>query len=218
MMFTKKQIIRWLQLVTIKLSQNQDLLTDLDAAIGDADHGVNLVRGFTQVANTLPTMADAEMGGILKMAAMTVMSAVGGASGLLYGNFLLRAALNIGEKTELDADGVLHMLESGRDGIVHRGRANLGDKTMIDAWSPALAAFAAALQPGVDLPTALHACAAAAEQGMLATIPMQAKKGRASYMGERSIGHQDPGATSTFLILRALADAVSEDHAPQANE
>ncbi|MFO7632094.1 MAG: dihydroxyacetone kinase subunit DhaL, partial [Caldilinea sp.] len=139
----------------------------------------------------------------------TLMSAVGGASGMLYGNFFLKAAAVAGEQQAVSVSELLGALEAGRDGIVQRGRAELGDKTMIDAWTPALLALKSALDDGQPVAAALDVCAAAAEQGMCDTIPMQARKGRASYLGERSIGHQDPGATSTYLILRALADTLA---------
>jgi dihydroxyacetone kinase-like protein len=209
MIVTKDQIFTWLRTVATRLEDNQAYLTDLDAAIGDADHGTNITRGFAAVAEKLPTVADKDMGAIFKVVGMTLMSATGGASGMLYGNFFLKASAVAGARDALTPAELLQVLQSGVDGVVQRGRAELGDKTMIDAWTPALAAFDAALASGQTLPMALAACAGAAEQGMQATIPLQAKKGRASYLGERSVGHQDPGATSTFLILSALRDTFT---------
>lgn len=211
MIIEKTHIIRWLELSAAVLNENKAYLTELDSPIGDADHGSNVARGFGQIVEKLPTVADKDLGVILKNAAMTVMSAVGGASGLLYGNFFMRASMVAAGKDALTEAELVQMLESGRDGIVQRGRAELGDKTMIDAWTPALAALSATLAASADFSAALAACVVAAEQGMKATIPMQARKGRASYLGERSIGHQDPGATSTHMILDALRRALAEE-------
>ena len=143
---------------------------------------------------------------------MTLMSSVGGASGMLYGNFFLRAATVAQGKSVLVPAELLAAMQAGLDGIVQRGRAVVGDKTMVDAWTPALGALAQALGGGESLPAALHACVNAAEQGMNRTIPLVARKGRASYLGERSAGHLDPGATSTTILLRALCQAVDTEH------
>lgn len=205
---TKAQIIDWLEKSAAVLEENKAYLTELDGPIGDSDHGVNIARGFGAVAEKLPDAADQDIGSILKMTAMTLMSKVGGASGMLYGNFFLRAAMGANGKESLSADDLTQLLEAGVGGIVQRGRAAVGDKTMIDAWTPALAAFQSGLAGGQEIPAALRSCVDAAEQGMKATIPLQARKGRASYLGERSIGHQDPGATSTYLILNALLESI----------
>ena len=205
---TGDTLAAWLIRAAALFAEHKAWLTELDAAIGDADHGTNVARGFAAVIEKLPGVPAEDTAGLFKSAGMTVMSTVGGASGLLYGNFFLRAANALtaaGNPVALIGPELLRVLESGRDGIVQRGRAEPGDKTMIDAWNPALAALDAALASGAGLPDALRACAAAAEQGVKDTIPMQARKGRASYLGERSIGHQDPGATSTWLLLAALA-------------
>lgn len=209
MQITQAQLIRWLEQGATVLAANKAYLTELDSPIGDADHGVNIARGFATVVAKLPTVADKDIGQILKLTGMTLMSAVGGASGLLYGNFFLRAAAVAGTKTALSAEELLHLLEAGQEGIVQRGRAVMGDKTMIDAWTPALTALRTALSTGQSFPAALAACVAAAEGGMKSTIPLQARKGRASYLGERSIGHQDPGATSTYLLLNALQTTLT---------
>ncbi len=208
MTITKAHILAWLSAAAALLAENKSYLTDLDAAIGDADHGTNMARGFAAVAEKLPTVADKDLGAIFKLAGMTIMSTAGGASGMLYGNFFLKAAATAGAKETLTPNELLQVLQSGVEGIIQRGRAEMGDKTMIDAWSPAVAALGGALANDDALPIALRACVAAAELGMQATIPLQAKKGRASYLGERSIGHQDPGATSTYLILSALRDSI----------
>jgi len=142
---------------------------------------------------------------------MTLMSAVGGASGMLYGNFFVRAGAEAAGKTELDDSELLAVLQSGREGIIQRGRAELGDKTMVDVWAPALDALAASQRQGRDLVAALRECVDAAEAAMNATMPLQAKKGRASYLGPRSVGHIDPGAASSFILLRALFNAVVQN-------
>lgn len=208
-MITTATIEAWLQRTAAVLDENKSYLTELDAAIGDADHGVNIARGFKAVVQKLAAQPGQSLGALFKSAGMTLMSSVGGASGMLYGNFFLKAAVVAGDRTALTDAELLTVLAAGRDGIVQRGRAELGDKTMIDAWTPALAALEAALQAGAAATGALAVCAAAAEAGMRATIPLQARKGRASYLGERSIGHQDPGATSSYLILRTLAETLA---------
>lgn len=207
-MLSKAHILLWLQNVAAVMRQNRDYLTGLDAAIGDADHGANMDRGFQAVLQKLPSWDGSDIGGILKLAGMTLMSSVGGASGPLYGTFFLRAGTALAGKEELNDDDLLAMLAAGVEGIMQRGRAVPGDKTMYDALFPALDALSAALASGEDTRTALDRAVAAAEEGMQATIPLQARKGRASYLGERSIGHQDPGATSSYLILKALRDAA----------
>ena len=201
---TKEQVVRWLEATAAVLEANKGYLTDLDSAIGDADHGTNMDRGFKKVMEKLPTVADKDIGNILKTVGMTLISTVGGASGPLYGTFYMRGGMAADAKEELDADDLVNVLQGAVDGIVQRGRAQPGDKTMVDALLPALAALKEAVASGQELPAAVAAAVAAAEQGMKDTIPLQARKGRASYLGERSIGHQDPGATSSHLILNAL--------------
>jgi dihydroxyacetone kinase-like protein len=208
MTVSKNQIVQWLEKTAEVLGENKEYLTELDAAIGDADHGINMDRGFRKVMEKLPSVADKDIGNILKTTGMTLISSVGGAAGPLYGTFYMRSGMAVAAKEELDNGDVLSMLQSGVDGIVQRGRAQLEDKTMYDAWAPALTALDVSLGNGDDLVAALGSAVAAAEQGMKDTIPLQAKKGRASYLGERSIGHQDPGATSSYLILNALLDVI----------
>ena len=207
-MVTKDQIVKWLELSATVLEENKDYLTQLDSAIGDADHGTNMARGFNKVMEKLPTVADKDIGSILKTTGMTLISSVGGASGPLYGTFFMRSGMAMAAKEELNDEDLLKLLESGVEGIVQRGRAQLEDKTMIDAWYPALDALREAFGNQTSTIDAVKAGVAGAEAGMKATIPLQAKKGRASYLGERSIGHQDPGATSSYLMLKSLLDTI----------
>ena len=205
---TKEQIVRWLELTAEVLKENKSYLTDLDAAIGDADHGTNMDRGFTKVAEKLPGVADKDIGNIMKTVGMTLISSVGGASGPLYGTFFMRGGMAVDAKEELSDADLVAMLQGAVKGVKERGRAQLGDKTMIDALLPAMAALQEGVDNGKDAAGAMADAVAAAEQGMKDTIPLQARKGRASYLGERSIGHQDPGATSSYLILNALLAAL----------
>lgn len=209
-MATKEQIVQWLNNLAEVLIENKEYLTQLDAAIGDADHGINMKRGFDRVMDKLPTVADQDIGSILKTTGMTLISSVGGASGPLYGTFFMRGGMAAAAKEELTGEDLVTLLQAGVDGIVQRGRAQPGDKTMVDAWLPALEAMKESLAEGNDTIAALEAGVEAAEQGMEDTIPLQAKKGRASYLGERSIGHQDPGATSSYLMLKSLLDTLKQ--------
>jgi dihydroxyacetone kinase-like protein len=208
MTVTKEQIVQWLKNSAEVLAQNKDYLTQLDSAIGDADHGINMNRGFKKVLEKLPTVADKDIGNILKTTGMALISSVGGASGPLYGTFFMRSGTALMSKEELNNDDIYKLFQAGVEGVVQRGRPQLGDKTMYDAWFPALAAMESALANGNDTASALRSAVAAAEQGVKETIPLQAKKGRASYLGERSIGHQDPGATSAYLILKTFLETV----------
>ena len=192
------------------MTENREYLTQLDAAIGDADHGINMTRGFNKVMEKLPSVADKDIGNILKTTGMTLISSVGGASGPLYGTFFMRSGMALASKEELTDDDLFKMLKTGVEGIVQRGRAQLEDKTMFDAWSPALDAMQAAIDNGQDTKGSMKAAVDAAEQGMKDTIPLIARKGRASYLGERSRGHQDPGATSSYLMLKALLDTLEK--------
>jgi dihydroxyacetone kinase-like protein len=199
---------RWLRAFAASIAEQQDELTALDAAIGDADHGANMRRGMTAVVSKLDAAPDAPPATLLKTAGMTLVSTVGGASGPLYGTFFLRMASAAGDHTELDAAGFAAALRAGLGGVVARGKAAAGDKTMLDALIPAVDALDAALADGAGLGDALRAAADAADAGRDATIPLVARKGRASYLGERSAGHQDPGATSTALLLTAAAETL----------
>jgi dihydroxyacetone kinase-like protein len=207
-MITRPQIINWLERSAALLDEKKTYLTELDSPIGDADHGINMARGFSKVVEKLPSVAETDIGNILKTSGMTLLSTVGGASGPLYGTFFMRAGAALQGKQELDGADLLKLLETGIEGVVQRGRAELGDKTMIDALVPAVQALKTSLEAGGDLTHALEACAAAAEAGAQSTIPLVARKGRASYLGERSAGHQDPGATSAAYLLSALLEVV----------
>jgi dihydroxyacetone kinase-like protein len=211
MTVTKQQVLHWLEHTAAVLNDNKDYLTQLDSPIGDADHGINMSRGFKAVLGKLPSVADKDIGNILKTTGMALISSVGGASGPLYGTFFMRSGAASMSKEELNNEDLLQLFVDGVDGIVQRGRPQLGDKTMFDAWAPALEAMQAAFMSGNDVVAALRSTVAAAEQGMKNTIPLQARKGRASYLGERSIGHQDPGATSSYLILKALFEILEHD-------
>lgn len=181
-------------------------LTDLDRPIGDADHGENMNRGFAAVVSTLDVAVPETPGGVLKVTATTLISKVGGAAGPLYGTAFLRAATALGQESELDAAAVVAALRAGLEGVVARGKAEVGDATMIDALQPAVEAADAAQGDGIA--ALLSAAADAADKGAESTVPLVARKGRASYLGQRSIGHLDPGARSTALLLRAFAEAA----------
>lgn len=208
MMADRACVLAWLERSAEVLREQRAYLTDLDAAIGDADHGTNMDRGFTAIMQKLPGVAEADIGALLKTVGTTLVSTVGGASGPLYGTAFLRAGMALAGKEKLQPADVLAGLEAALEGIQARGRAQRGEKTMLDALGPALEALKAALDGGQPLDAALAAAAEAAETGAKATIPLLATKGRASYLGERSIGHQDPGATSIALLLRAAADTA----------
>ena len=200
---------RWIELAAADVSEQRDYLVDLDRAIGDGDHGENMDRGFKAAVEALGQAEPASVAEGLKTVAKTLMSTVGGAAGPLYGTAFLRASKAAGDG-ELDAAGVAAIIEGALGGIQARGKATTGEKTMVDAWTPALDAARAAAESGADAVATLQAAATAAEAGAAATEPLRATKGRASYLGERSIGHLDPGAVSTSLILRAAARAAGE--------
>ncbi|MGK7902307.1 MAG: dihydroxyacetone kinase subunit DhaL [Hormoscilla sp.] len=207
-MVTKQQIWQWLQAVVTTIAQNKDYLTELDAAIGDADHGINLHRGFQKVQDQLPQLAEKDIGSMLKTVSMTLISTVGGASGPLYGTLFLRGSAAVGAKEELSNEDLVAFFQGAVAGVLQRGKAQLGDKTMLDALIPASDAFQQAIASGDETVVALSKAVAAAETGKDNTIPLVAKKGRASYLGDRSIGHPDPGATSTYLILNAFLEVL----------
>ena len=206
MPITTEDTLRWLKQLANVLHENRDYLTQLDSPIGDADHGTNMDRGFKAVADKLPGIANMDIGSILKTVGTTLVSTVGGASGPLYGTAFLRAGMATSGKHELYESDMVSMLEAALEGIKVRGKAHLGEKTIVDALTPALAAAKEAEAQNLGLSQLLRRASNAAEGGMKSTIPMLATKGRASYLGERSIGHQDPGATSSWLILKTLAD------------
>lgn len=200
--------VQWLTLSARLMSEHREELIALDRAIGDSDHGENMDRGFQAVLEKLAQTPPETPGAALKLAAMALMSKVGGAAGPLYGTAYLRAATALGESAEIDAAALAGALTAARDGIVARGKAELGDKTMVDAWSPAVEAADEVLVAGGDAVAVLAAAAEAAEVGAVTTDPLVARKGRASYLGERSAGHRDPGAASSALLLRAAATAA----------
>lgn len=202
----------WIRRTAEVIGEHRVELITLDREIGDGDHGENLDRGFTAVLAKLDGLSpEAAPGDALKLVATTLISTVGGASGPLFGTAYLKAAGAVGQANELDGSAVVALLTAARDGIVLRGKAEVGDKTMVDAWTPAVDAAAAAQEAGRSEADILDAAATAAAEGAAATEPLVARKGRASYLGERAVGHRDPGAQSTALILRAAADAARGD-------
>ncbi len=202
---------RWLEGAAVALGEQRDYLTQLDAAIGDADHGTNMDRGFSSVVAKLAELDGSEPPGrILVVAGSTLVSTVGGASGPLWGTALRRAGRSMDGDT-FEGQALAAALEQALDGVVELGAAQPGDKTMVDALEPAVRTLRERLDAGSSAAEALAAAHGAAEEGMRSTVPLQARKGRASYLGERSIGHQDPGATSTALILGALERAVAAE-------
>ena len=206
---TLDQLVDWLSRFRDQVVEKKDYLTELDSAIGDADHGSNMARGMNTVELKLgnPATIDA----LFKTAGMTLVSSVGGASGPLYGTFFLRIGTTAGAVTELDGPALAAALRAGFAGVLARGNAEPGDKTMVDAMGPALDALDAGLGSGSSIAAAASAAADAAAAGRDATEPLVARKGRASYLGDRSAGHLDPGATSTAFLFRALADALGDD-------
>jgi dihydroxyacetone kinase-like protein len=198
----------WIVRAARVIEEQRDHLTQLDAAIGDADHGINLDRGFTAVLSAMEAAAPATPGAVLTLAGSTLISKVGGASGPLYGTAFRRAGKALGDAADVDMPGLAAALEAALAGVQQLGAAREGDKTMVDALAPATGAFSKAIAEGALDADALAALAEAAQAGAVATISMQALKGRASYLGPRSVGHEDPGAASTALILGALHDAA----------
>jgi dihydroxyacetone kinase-like protein len=204
-MISLQRLLAWLRALAAVFAENKDRLTELDAAIGDADHGINMERGFAAAAAELERDPPADIAAALKSTALTLMRTVGGAAGPLYGTFFLRASAACTGLGELTPESWAAAFSQGVEGVRQRGKAEPGDKTMLDALAPAAAAMREALHEGRGLAEALSRAERAAQAGMAATVPMQARKGRASYLGERSIGHQDPGATSAWLLARTAA-------------
>jgi dihydroxyacetone kinase-like protein len=199
----------WITEAAAVIEAQRDHLTQLDAAIGDADHGINLSRGFTAVTAALGQASTPTPGSVLTLAGSTLISKVGGASGPLYGMALRQAGKALGDAPGADLEDLARALDAALAGVQKLGAAREGEKTMVDALAPAVSAFQKALADGSPAAAALAALAAAAQAGAQATIPMQALKGRASYLGPRSVGHEDPGAASTALILAALRDTAA---------
>ena len=206
MSITRDDTLNWVKAIASVISENSSYLTQLDAAIGDADHGANMERGFKAVMNKMPEISDKDIGTIFKTVGMTLISTVGGAGGPLYGTFFLQVGMKTAGKMELNLVDWTEALEAALNGVIMRGKAELGDKTMVDALTPAVANLKQSIPESQPINKALELSADAARKGMEGTIPLVARKGRASYLGERSAGHQDPGATSSFLILKAAAD------------
>jgi len=204
-------MLKWLEATAAVIEENRQYLTDLDSPIGDADHGINMDRGFKKIVSKLPGVEEKDIGAILKTSGMALITSVGGAAGPLYGTLLMDAGKGVAGKMELSDDDLVTLLDAGLKGVVRIGKTNLEDKTMVDALHPAVEALKKAVADGKDTVEALHLMTDAAHQGMKATIPMLARKGRASYLGERSIGHQDPGATSSYLLLKTLMETVESE-------
>lgn len=210
MSITREDALNWITAIASAIGENSTYLTELDAAIGDADHGVNMDRGFKAVMKKIPEVCDKDIGTIFKTIGMTLISTVGGAGGPLYGTFFLQAGMKTAGKMELDLADWTEALDAALSGVIMRGKAELGDKTMVDALTPAIAVLRQSISEGRPIHQALERSAEAARKGMEDTIPLVARKGRASYLGERSAGHQDPGATSSFLILQAAANTLKD--------
>ena len=205
-MLTHGQCMAWLRAFAALINENMDFLTDLDSAIGDADHGTNMARGTTAALGKLD--ATTPLGAMFRSVGMTLASTVGGSAGPLYGTFFMRLGARLGDVEDVSLTTFAAALRAGRDGVAARGKASVGEKTMLDALTPAVEAFESHVGDGPL--AAAEAALAAAERGRDATIPLVARKGRASYLGERSAGHQDPGATSTAYLFEALVTAVEE--------
>jgi phosphoenolpyruvate---glycerone phosphotransferase subunit DhaL len=204
------EVKAWIERFAAVIVENKAYLTELDSAIGDADHGINMNRGMQAALEKLEGADASDIGALLKTVGMTLVSKVGGAGGPLYGTLFLQMGVALAGKTTLEGDDWAAAVEAAVKGVQARGKAEPNDKTMIDALLPASLALREAVADGMSLPEALRRSAAAAEEGMKATIPLVARKGRASYLGERSAGHQDPGATSSWLLLQAAADTWAE--------
>jgi phosphoenolpyruvate---glycerone phosphotransferase subunit DhaL len=206
-----EDVLGWVKTFVSTIAENREYLTKLDSAIGDADHGINMHRGMQAALAKIEDHPDGDVGALLKTVGMTLVSTVGGAGGPLYGTLFLQMGMATAGKAELSAEDWQGALAAGLAGVQMRGKAEPGDKTMVDVLVPASDALSAALADGASFGEALRRSAEAAEEGMKATIPLVARKGRASYLGERSAGHQDPGATSTYLLLKTAADTWDGD-------
>ena len=205
------QVLAWLAACAEAMTDHKQELTDLDAATGDADHGNNMVRGFDKVQTSLEDQAGKPAGEVLKAVAMMLMSSVGGASGPLYGSYFMQAATTVSSEDGMSVTELAAFLEAGVNAVKRRGRAEAGEKTMIDALEPAASAAKQAASEGKDVLAALEDVVTAAKTGMVRTTDLKATKGRASYQGDKSIGHQDPGATSSYYILQALYDVMAAE-------
>ena len=211
MAITSTTVREWIRAYAAEIAEHRVELVKLDTAIGDGDHGTNMDRGMRQAVEKLEGSDDEDIGALLKAVGMTLVSKVGGAAGPLYGTLFLQMGTAAAGQDELDLAGWTEALDAGVTGVQARGKAELGDKTMIDALNPAVDALRAAADEGADLGDALRRSADAAAEGMRSTTPMEARKGRASYLGPRSVGHQDPGATSSQLLLEVAATTFESD-------
>jgi len=206
-----EDVVAWIRAFADVVAEQKGYLTELDSAIGDADHGINMDRGMQAVLGKLDGQTSGDVGALFKTVGMTLVSTVGGAGGPLYGTLFLQLGVATAGKAEVSEEDWAAALAAAVAGVQARGKAEPGDKTMVDALIPARDAFAAAAADGASLQDALRRAAVAAEDGMKATIPWVARKGRASYLGERSAGHQDPGATSSYLLMQTAADTWAGD-------
>lgn len=209
MALSTDDLVVWLRAYAEQVTERREELIQLDAAIGDADHGENMHRGMRAVVQQIDQTTPATPTDVLKLTATTLIGKVGGAAGPLYGTAFLRASTAVKDRQQLDTSDLVDLLAAAHEGIVARGKAEPGDKTMVDAWGPAVEAARETASSSADAKAVLAAAADAAEKGMSDTIPMVARKGRASYLGERSAGHQDPGATSSAMLIRCLADVAA---------
>ncbi|WP_416196453.1 dihydroxyacetone kinase subunit DhaL [Selenomonas sp.] len=207
-MMDNKKLVEILQAIAQRMEKEKEVLTELDNAIGDGDHGINLARGFAAVEQKLPTLADKDLGAILKGVGMALVSNVGGASGPLYGTAFMKAGGALKGETEADDEKLVAAFEAAVEGIKMRGKAHEGEKTMLDAQCPALKALKESLAAGKDIKAAMADAVEAAKTGVAYTKTIIATKGRASYLGERSIGHEDPGAVSSLMMLEEIAQAL----------
>jgi dihydroxyacetone kinase-like protein len=208
-MMDNKKLVEILQAIAQRMEKEKEVLTELDNAIGDGDHGINLARGFAAVEQKLPTLADKDLGAILKGVGMALVSNVGGASGPLYGTAFMKAGGALKGETEADDEKLVAAFEAAVEGIKMRGKAHEGEKTMLDAQCPALKALKESLAAGKDIKAAMADAVEAAKTGVAYTKTIIATKGRASYLGERSIGHEDPGAVSSLMMLEEITQALS---------
>ena len=204
-----EDVIRWIKSYASTIAENKEYLTQLDSAIGDADHGTNMNRGMSAALEKLDGVSGEDIGAVLKNVGMTLVSKVGGAGGPLYGTLFMQMGMAAGSKSELSPQEWAGVVEAGLNGVKTRGKAEPGDKTMVDALTPAVEALTQAVSEGASVGDAQKRAADAAEEGMKATVPLVARKGRASYLGERSAGHQDPGATSSWLLMSTAAETFA---------
>ncbi|MFO7167950.1 MAG: dihydroxyacetone kinase subunit DhaL [Chloroflexota bacterium] len=210
MSITADHVILFVERAAARIKERRDELTELDAPIGDADHGANLDRGFSAALARLPALYDEDVGAILDATGKTLLATVGGAAGPLYGTAFIRAGAALRDRRQVSGAELVAALEAALEGIVARGKAQRGEKTMVDAIAPGVGVMRDARDGGADLREAAIRALAAVEEGMRATIPMEATKGRAKFLGPRSVGHQDPGATSAFYIAQVMVEVMEE--------